>query len=78
MAAGINSRRGKDEVDSRRLAPSRVIGRNCRRADIFWIRYHRDNRGTPPVFAYVGETKGLRANFLDVGETKDLEDFRRG
>ena len=29
----------------------------------------------PLVFAYVGETKGLRENFLDVGETKDLGDF---
>ena len=26
----------------------------------------------PPVFAYVGETKELQANFLDVGETKGL------
>jgi hypothetical protein len=26
----------------------------------------------PPVFAEVGETKGLRADFLDVGETKEL------
>ena len=26
----------------------------------------------PPVFAYVGETKGLQAYFVDVGETKEL------
>ncbi len=28
--------------------------------------------GYPPVFAYVGETKGLRENGLHQGETKDL------
>jgi hypothetical protein len=29
----------------------------------------------PLFFAYVGETKGLPAEFVDVGETKDLGDF---
>ena len=28
----------------------------------------------PPVFAYVGETKELREDFLDVGERKDLRE----
>jgi len=28
--------------------------------------------GYPPVFAYVGETKGLRENGLHQGETKEL------
>jgi hypothetical protein len=31
--------------------------------------------GGPPVFAYVGETKGLRENALYQGETKDLAGF---
>ena len=30
--------------------------------------------GIPPVFAYQGETKELRENFVDVGETKHLAD----
>jgi len=32
----------------------------------------------PPVFAYVGETKELRAEIWYVGETKDLETRRVG
>jgi len=36
------------------------------------------NAPHPPVFAYVGETKGLQENFLDVGETKELGEFSVG
>jgi hypothetical protein len=38
----------------------------------FWVGVY------PPVFAYVGEIKELRAENLYVGETKDLEGKRFG
>jgi hypothetical protein len=45
----------------------------CRRADIEskTLRFGK-NRGHPPVFAYVGERKELRAGRVDVGEIQGL------